>query len=204
MAHPSRFRRHFCVRRLRRPGAQPLHAANAAHTANGPNARSVQFTFACVAMAGEVCNRGAAVSLSAVFSGAATPAPWASAAVGHPLRVCCAAGRSPSRARRCSDGGSGCRSGSAVESAAGAAAAAAAAAGVHAGRCAGGPPAATHAAFSSLCACLCCWLLVRVLPGLFGAGLRLCTTSARAHTLAIVSVDMAARYAWAFVAMEPR
>ena len=56
----------------------------------------MQFTFACVAMTGEVCNRGAAVFLSAVFSGAATPAPWASAAVGHPLRVCCAAGRSPS------------------------------------------------------------------------------------------------------------
>ena len=131
--------------------------------------------------------------------------------LGHPprsgitTRVLCRRAEPVVRAQRCSDGGSGCRSGSAAEWAAGAAAAAAAAAaGVHAGRCAGGPLAATHAAFSSLCACLCCWLLVRVLPGLFGAGLRLCTTSARAHTLAIVSVYMAVRYAWAFVAMEPR
>jgi len=46
--------------------------------------------------------------------------------------------------------------------------------------------------------------VVRMLPGLFGAGLRLCTTSARVHTLVIVSVCMAVRYAWTFVAMEPR
>ena len=178
IVHSSPIPAIFRQGRLRRPGAQPLRAANAAHTVNEPNARSVQFTFACVVMIGEVCNRGAAVSLSAVFSGAATPAPWASAAVGHPLRVCCSAGRSPSRARRCSDGGSGCRSGSAVESAAGAAAAAVAGAGagagVRAGRCAGGP--ATHAALSSLCACLSCWLLVSVLLGLLGAGVRLCTS----------------------------
>ena len=55
---------------------------------------------------------------------------------------------------------------------------------------------ATHAAFSSLCACLCCWLLVRVLPGLFGAGLRLCTTPARVRTLVIVSVCMAVGPLW--------
>ena len=35
---------------------------------------------------------------------------------------------------------------------------------------------ATPPAFSLLGARLCCWLLVRMLPGLFGAGVRLCTT----------------------------
>ena len=66
--------------------------------------------------------------------------------------------------------------------------------------------AATRATFLSVWECLGYWLLVRMLPGLFGAGLRLCTTSARVHTLVIVSVCMAVRYAWAFVAMpmEPR
>ena len=83
IVHSSPIPAIFRQGRLRRPGAQSLHAANAAHTVNGRNARSVHFTFACVAMTGEVCNRGAAVFLSAVFSGAATPAPWASAAVGH-------------------------------------------------------------------------------------------------------------------------
>ena len=108
---------------------------------------------------------------SSLPSSPAPPRPL----LGHPprsgitTRVLCRRAEPVVRAQRCSDGGSGCRSGSAVESAAGAAAAAAAAAaaGVHVGRCAGGPPAATHAAFSSLCACLCCWLLARVLPGLF-------------------------------------
>ena len=88
IVHSSPIPAIFRQGRLRRPGAQPLRAANAAHTVNGPNARSVQFTFACVAMTGEVCNRGAAVFVSAVFSGAAKPAPWASTAVGHPLRLC--------------------------------------------------------------------------------------------------------------------
>ena len=139
----------------------------------------MHFTFACVAMTGEVRTRGAAVFVSAVFSGAATPAPWASAAVGHPLRVRCAAGRSPSCVHD-DAATAGAVSGAALQlsrrrepqrererererecTPVGALV---------------GPLAAAHAAFSSLCACLGCWLLVRVLPGLFGARLRLCTT----------------------------
>ena len=55
--------------------------------------------------------------------------------------------------------------------------------------------------FARVCAAGC---LHACCLGCFGAGLRLCTTSARAHTLVMVSVCMAVRYAWAFVAMEPR
>ena len=55
--------------------------------------------------------------------------------------------------------------------------------------------------FARVCAAGC---LYACCLGCFGAGLRLCTTSAHAHTLVIVSVCMAVRYAWAFVAMEPR
>ena len=54
IVHSSPIPAIFRQGRLRRPGAQSLRAANAAHTVNGPNARSVQFTFACVAMTGEV------------------------------------------------------------------------------------------------------------------------------------------------------
>ena len=66
----------------------PCTPPHATHTPNGPNAGSVQFTFACVAMVGEACTRGAAVFVSAVFSGAATPANWASTMVGHPPHAC--------------------------------------------------------------------------------------------------------------------
>ena len=54
------------------PGTPP-------HTLNVPNARSVQFTFACMAMAGEICTGGAAAFVFGAFSGVAMPTHWASA-----------------------------------------------------------------------------------------------------------------------------
>ena len=75
----------------------PCTPPHATHTPNGPNARSVQSTFACTTMAGEVYTRGAAVFVSAVFSGAATPAHWASATSGIHYACAVLAGRSPSR-----------------------------------------------------------------------------------------------------------
>ena len=75
----------------------PCTPPHATHTPNWPNAWSVQLTFACVVMTGESRYRGAAVLVSADFSGAATPAhrtPGTSCI--HP-RVCAVR---PGKARR--------------------------------------------------------------------------------------------------------
>ena len=63
---------------------------------------------------------------------------------------------------------------------------------------------ATRATFSSVWECLGYWLLVRMLPGLFGAGLRLVHNFSMCSHTCHRSVCMAVRYAWAFAAMGPR